>query len=446
MALTSLVFFLGYLGGLALCVIRGPIWGLYTYVAVFYLHPPSRWWGMYLPGIRWSLLAAAVTLVCVLARRQGSSRPPFTQSGIVVAFIAYVVWMWIQTPFVISGEHVTGTVLFTKYVLLIYLIYVLIDSPERLRDFLLAHVVGCFYLGWLVYTAPEGGGRLEGVGGPGIDDANTMSMHFGTGVVVAAVLLLTEKKWRFWLTLAAIPFMLNGMVQGGSRGAFLGLVAGGLTLFWLKPPAYRKQFYAFAALGLLLFGYLANDVFLERLSTLGAVTSEEKELDQSAYSRIVVIKAQWEMFFDYPLGAGHAGTTVLSPQYIPAEYLTRSSPNSTPVRASHNTFMSVVVDQGIVGIVILVALLTAVCRTVGDVTKRSGQSQEFWAYGSAIAAALMVAAVAGQFAPYLKAEVQIWMLALLVSAKSMVAHRIEHARESSSARPRVLASQSALEP
>src|SRR5690606_16718829 len=114
-----------------------------------------------------------------------------------------------------------------------------------------------------------------GVGGPGIDDANTMSMHFGTGVVVAAVLLLTEKKWRFWLTLAAIPFMLNGMVQGGSRGAFLGLVAGGLTLFWLKPPAYRKQFYAFAALGLLLFGYLANDVFLERLSTLGAVTSEE---------------------------------------------------------------------------------------------------------------------------------------------------------------------------
>lgn len=422
MSLTGAAFLLAFLGGLGLCVARGPIWGLYTYLAVFYLDPPSRWWGAALPSLRWSLVAAAVTLIAVLARRKTDERAPFFSHGLTWILFLYVAWMWFQLTFAISASHLTGVVLFTKYMVLLYLIYVIVDSYDRVRDFLLAHVAGCFFLGWLAFTAP-GGGRLEGVGGAGINDANTMSMHFGTGVIVASMLLMTERGWRFWLPLAALPFMLNGMVQGVSRGAFVGLFAAGLCLFWLKPPAFRRQFIAFGALGVLLFGYLANDFFLERMASLEAVTSDDKQLDFSAESRLVIVQAQWQMFLDHPFGAGHGGTAALSPNYLSREYLTVDprNPEGQAGRSSHNTFMSILVDQGVPGIILLFALLAWVWTAVGYVTKRSGAETRVWGYGAAISAALALAAVAGQFAPYLKAEVQIWLLGLLLCLRSLTA-------------------------
>lgn len=421
MALTSLAFLAAFFGGLGLSIFRGPIWGLYTYLAVFYLHPPSRWWGTFLPDLRWSLLAAVVTLACVFwHRKPNPERKPFFSNGIAWIFALYVLWMWVQILFVPSDDHLDGVVLFTKYFVLLYLIYAIIDTPEKVRNFLLAHVVGCFYLAWLAYTA-EGAGRLEGVGGPGIDDSNTMSTHFGTGIVVAAALLLTEKRWRYWLPVIALPFLLNGMMQGGSRGAFVGLVAGGLTLFWLKPPAFRKRFMLYAALGGVCFAMLAlpNELFMGRITSLRAVTAEDEQLDFSAQSRLVIIKAEWEMFWDYPLGVGHAGTAFLSPRYLAPEYLTWSA-NGIAARSSHNIFMQVIVDQGIPGMVLLAALLVCCVRNVRAVTKRSGgQDPVAWTYGAAIAAGLVVVVVAGQFAPYLKAEVQYWLLALLMCMRAL---------------------------
>jgi hypothetical protein len=389
---------------------------------VFYLHPPSRWWGAFLPDLRWSLLAATVTLICVFAQRskRESARAPFFSSGLVWAFALYVLWMWIQLTFVDNSDHLQGTILFTKYFVLIYLIYEIVDSPERVRNFLVAHVLGCFYLAWLAYEAVNSG-RLEGVGGPGIDDSNTMSMHLGTGVAVGAILLLTERgTWRFWTTLVAMPFLLNGIMQGSSRGAFLGLVAGGLCLFWLKPAAYRKQFVVFGILGVLLFAYLANDVFLSRISSLGAVTDDSAELDFSAASRLVIIAAEWQMFLDYPLGVGHNGTATLSAQYLPREYLTYSA-DGTLARSSHNMLTSVLVDQGIVGAILVIVVLVWAWRSAGAVTRRSGREARTWAYGAAISAALMVVVVAGQFAPYLKAEVQYWLLGLLLCMRNLPA-------------------------
>jgi hypothetical protein len=413
MALTSLAFLVAFFGCLGYSFLRGPVWGLYAYLAVFYLHPPSRWWGAMLPDMRWSLLAASVTLLTLFLHRERSQqRPPFLSHGLSRIFFAYVVWMWLQIPFVVSNEHLDGVVLFTKYAVLLYLIYRVIDSPDRVRDFLVAHIVGCFYLGWLAYTA-EGGGRLEGVGGPGINDANTMSMHLGTGIIIGSMLLMTERGWRFWLIVGAMPFMLNGMMQGNSRGAFVGLIAGGVCLFWLKPSAYRKQFLVFGALGAMLFAYLANDYFIARMSTMEAVASDEAELDFSARSRLVIMRAEWRMFLDYPLGAGHAGTAALSPQYLSREYLTTDASGVT-ARSSHNTLMSIVVDQGIPGLVLMLMLLHWVWRHVGVVTRRSMRDPRVWGYGSAISAGLCVAIVAGQFAPYLKAEVQYWLLGLVL--------------------------------
>jgi hypothetical protein len=413
-ALTSILFLLAFAAGLSLCIFRGPVWGLYVYLAVFYLDPPSRWWGQSLPDLRWSLLAALITLICVFLQKRNSPRAPFAAHALTWIFAFYVIWMWVQTPFVVSVEHLDGAILFTKYLVLLYIIYEIVDTPEKVRDFLLAHIAGCLYLGWLAFSA-TGGGRLEGVGGPGIDDANTMSMHFGTAVAAGAMLLMTERGWRFWFVLVAMPFMLNGIILGNSRGAVLGLLAGGLMLFRLRPAAYRKQFLVFGALGGVLLLYLAHDAFWDRLFSLSAVTGAEQELDFSASSRVDILAAQWRMFLDHPFGAGHGGTETLSTKYLSAEYMAVE----TGTRSSHNTFMSVVVDQGVPGICLLLALLFWVWRTVRFAARKGQTDSRAWGYSAAVAGALAVAVVAGQFSPYLKAEVQYWCLGLLMTLASL---------------------------
>jgi O-antigen ligase len=333
--------------------------------------------------------------------------------------LLYVLWMWAQMPFAVSSEHVTGAVLFTKYLVLLYLIYEVVDSEQRVRDFLMAHIAGCFFLGYLALGVNEGG-RLEGVGGPGIDDANSMSMHLGTAVIIGSMLLMTElKTWRFWFVLLAMPFALNGIVLGNSRGAVVGLLAGGLMLFRLRPAAYRMQFVIFGVLGAILLAYLGQDAFWERLSSLKAVSGDQEELDFSAKSRVAIVDAQWRMFLDHPFGAGHAGTEALSREYLGEEYLA-VRPGDAPenaARSSHNTFMSVLVDQGIPGVLLLAALLIWAWRAVRTAAK-DPPNPRIGGYTAAVASALVVAVVAGQFSPYLKAEVQFWCLGLLMSLAS----------------------------
>ena len=63
MSLTAIAFLGAYVLGLLSSFVVHPRWGLITYIAVFYLHPPLRWSGAGLPDMRWSLLAAVVTLI-----------------------------------------------------------------------------------------------------------------------------------------------------------------------------------------------------------------------------------------------------------------------------------------------------------------------------------------------------------------------------------------------
>src|SRR5262249_16543780 len=135
--------------------------------------------------------------------------------------------------------------------------------------FALVHILGCFYLGWIAYGTAVSG-RLDGVGGPGIDEANALAMQLSTGVAMGAMIILSERGWARWVCIVAMAFMLNTIVLAGSRGAFIGMVAAGLAVMYLRPTALRRPFYAFAVLGVLLFLSLAPKTFWERMGTMKA--------------------------------------------------------------------------------------------------------------------------------------------------------------------------------
>jgi O-antigen ligase len=418
MSLTGLVFAAAFFGAMGLALFRHPMYGLYAYVAVFYLHPPSRWWGADLPDLRWALFAAAVTFIATLRLPRDETRESWRSTTAAKLLLAYTAWLWIQNLWALdSSQQMEISILFTKYVVLFYLIYRLVDTPQRIAWFLVAHVMGCAYLGWLAFNARVSG-RLDGVGGPGIDEANALAMQMGTAVAVAAMLMLGVRGWVRWVCFAAIPLLLNTMVLAGSRGAFVALLACGPVLWYLRPVKYRRVFYALAALGVLLFGILANQIFWGRVSTIAAVTEQDAEVDRSAESRIVLFQAQLKMAKRYPFGTGHRGTAVLSTQYLDPIYLSSKRVNGVMVygqRSSHNTLMTAFVEQGIPGLVMYVWLWLWTARTLIRAKER-GTSPEATQRAVVIAAvggALALVFVAGQFVDYLKSEVQVWLLVAL---------------------------------
>jgi O-antigen ligase len=243
-------------------------------------------------------------------------------------------------------------------------------------------------------------------------------MFLATGVVAGAVLFLWQSGWRRLVVLASMPLILNGLILTGSRGAFLGLVAAGFVLFVLRPPQRRWMFWGAASLGVVLAVRLMDEAFIERMLSIKAAAVRTEEMDSSAESRWVLIEAQAMMAVNYPHGTGHRGTAVLSPLYLEARWLTRERGQSEGegARASHNTFMTLLVEQGVPGALLYLWISAWGAFVVWRLKSANRQKLplDLIAPATACAAGIAVVWTAGHFADYLKAEVQIWLFAMLV--------------------------------
>jgi len=410
------LFYLGiFFGGTLLCLFRHPVWGIFTYVLVFYLDAPSRWWSAGLPNLRWSLLIVAITILSTviykLRSKDQAQRLSFLGHSPQALFFLYVIWMWLQLFWVISPDHGEGVVYFTKYLIVMYLAYLLVDTRERVIGFIATHIVGCFYLGLLAFSSSSGG-RLDGVGGAGIDDSNNLGIYVATAAVAVGGMHFVLKGWTRWLLVLPMPFLLNTLVQAGSRGAFLALVGGFGALYLFRPSRTTKQVWVYGILGLFLFGTLASDFFWDRIASIQDAAQQSEEADTSAVSRIVVVKDQWRMALDHPFGAGHKGTAALSYQYIDSQYWALAGG-----RSSHNTLLSALVDQGFLGLLIWGLLNWKSyqrCRAISRWAANENDDQLRW-LSATILSIVVVTWIGGIFAPFLKGEVFVWMIPLICS-------------------------------
>lgn len=427
MSLTAIAFLLAFGGLLLWALVKDPRYGLYVYLATFYLSPTDRWWGADLPHWRWSLIAAAAALVAAFRVPRREDRPSWMGNAGVRALIVMTIWIWIQNFWALVPDlHLELSILYTKYVVLLYLIYTVIDSEESVRYFLIAHVLGCFYLGLLALQA-SGSGRLEGVGGPGIDEANALGMHLGTGAVAAAALLAKGPLWQRGMALASMALIMNGVVQTGSRGAFLAIVASGLVLFVMSPSKFRRMWVIMGILGIAVLLKMAPPNYWARMSTIKETAEEDAPVDQSSETRLALLKAQWQMFLAHPMGSGHRGTEYLSTRYLSDADLSASRDGSDGQRArsSHNTFMTALTEQGIPGAILYLWLLVWIWRTCRQTNSRFKESgnENLGLYAMAVGSSLAVVIVAGFFVDYFKAEVFIWCVALLAVLDSMHQHK-----------------------
>ncbi len=421
MSLTAAVFLLIYPAGLLLALFKHPRYGLYAYLFAFYMHPPDRWWRNEVPDLRWALIAGIVTLIATLFRAGEENRPAWFRSGAAQLLLAYLTWMALQSAWAVTGEfHAEGLELYAKYVVLFYLIYRLVDTEIEFRNFFIAHVLGCFYLGWLAYGRTVSG-RLEGMGGPGIGDANTFGMHVATGAIFGAALMIRGGLYIRGLMLATLPFALNAMILTQSRGAFVGLVAGAIAAVVLRPPRIKVFFFTLGGLAVTLFLILSPPDFIERLKTILVATENVEEVDSSVNIRLALAEAQLKIFKANPFGTGHRGTRTLSGQFLDDEYLTKNRHGEGLARSSHNTYLTILVDQGLPGAIIYLCLMIWIANTAWFIKKLDAKElpRDLASYRMALGGALALVLASGMFSNYFKAEIAIWTIALLASLREL---------------------------
>jgi O-antigen ligase len=392
---------------------RHPIYGLVAYVAVFYMNPATSWWGYALPDLRWAFLAAGIALLAlVLNQGKLRSATPLRYGKLLTGLLLFMGWLAIQSLWALDPPMQTELItMYAKYALVVILIYKCADSEDHLRLLLWAHVVGCAYLGWTAYGSYEGG-RFEGFGGGGIGEANAGALQLATGLFVAASLFLSGTLRERVGLLVCTPFIANALVTTISRSGFLALAFGALVFNLFTPPRFRAPVRWLSMLAVVLFAMLTNATYWTRISSIGYVGEDIQGVDTGS-GRLQIVHAQIDMFLDHPLGCGHRCTITLSPQYLEAKYLT--GPGEEQGRASHNTFFSLLVEQGVPGALFFLALVYAVLRSLRVLARQfAGQEGRLAALFPAAAAVMTAIMVGDMFVDHLKAEVRIWFLAILV--------------------------------
>ena len=412
MSLTGLIFVLAFFAGCAFALIRHPIYGLMTYIAVFYLHPPSRWWGAWLPDLRWSLSAALVTLIAILFHRQRVAFGAVFQHGVMRGLLLFIAWITLQLIWALDYEmQVVLVSAYAKYFLLIILIYVCVQTPQHLRLILWTHVLGCVFLGSLVLT-DYSGGRFEGFGGPDINEANSGALQVVTGIVTAGALFLAGRFKERLGVLGAAPLIINALVATVSRSGFLAAGVAGLAFNMLGPRKFKRFMRVASVLGIMVFVLLTNADYWDRIASIKHIGEDIEGMDTGA-GRKELLEAQWQMFKLYPYGCGHRCTPILSTRYLDDRFLT--GVGEERARSSHNTFMSLLVEQGVPGVVLYVALALWVWRSAIRLKRHYRNDDGFLALSyTAVVASLAAIFVGDLFVDYLKLEVRIWFIALMM--------------------------------
>ena len=158
--------------------------------------------------------------------------------------------------------------------------------------------------------------------------------------------------------------------------------------------------------------YKRQPQYWERIGTM-LIAGDQIEGVDTGYRRIELIQAQLRMHSNHPLGCGHRCTAILSPRYLDDTNLT--GPEGERARSSHNTFMTLLVEQGLPGAAFYILWLLWLMRISLLLRKRLREETGLMPYAFAGALACLGAIVVGdQFVDYLKFEIRVWFIAILL--------------------------------
>jgi putative inorganic carbon (hco3(-)) transporter len=390
--LSAILFLLVIFAGSCLALIRGPFWGLLPYVYIYFVppNPTINWWADLLPFDRWSLLSTVVLVVSMMIHWNKASDRGMGSARWTIVF--FVLSLFITFTLAVNPEHAGKLqyALFTYCLIVFIMIKTLVDE-QQVRALLTAMIVLTGNLGVNAWTfGKRVNDRLEGIGTMDAFGANEFGLLLASVMPFIAVLLINGRKIERILCLLATPFILNAFILCNSRGAAVALViATVLSAVVFADKRIRRGLIGLTLAAIPVLLYLMDDAYLERISTLlggneasvSVYGEPEEDLNDLSSGRIAIWNYGMEMAKDHPLGAGPDGFRDLAHVYMPPEILVEKGGVGYARRAAHNTYLQVVVEQGVAGLAVFfimcVSLVLTLRRSFKAVQKLD-QLNPFW--------------------------------------------------------------------
>jgi O-antigen ligase len=350
------ILFFGLFVFCSIGALFAPYIGVYGYVADYSIGPAGQWWeAAFSPwGIRYSLVLALATAIGMLLNWHNldyGDRFLVWQEKLLLLFLSMV---WLSA---LIGPETTGrfstvdhpTVKFSKVVIFALMLTHIITDQRKLSGLLWVFVLVALVLGLKAWATPWSAfqsGRLEGVGGADFNEANFFAAFMAAMLPIIGVQLL-QSGWKGKLLCAVSgAFAANAVVLCRSRGAFLGVAAGVLAAALFAPKKHRKTIAVLLVLGIAGGFYLADEQFLERIST---ITTSEEKMDTSTASRLQLWGAGARMIIDHPLGVGVGNWYQTIGRYIP-EYAGKDA---------HSTYIKCWAELGLQGMIVFSLVVLA---------------------------------------------------------------------------------------
>jgi putative inorganic carbon (hco3(-)) transporter len=272
-----------------------------------------------------------------------------TGGALGLALAIFFAWMaasaaWSLAPFITRqciGEA-------AKFFAIFFLVTNVVDDVDRARQlltvFAAASVIPAVGALW---SYAHGQHLVEGTRAAWLGtfgDPNDLAYHLATGIAVALGARRLERGFCTRLMWAAgIGLMLIAILFTQSRG---GLITTGavLALYALQSVSRRRETVAILAV-VIVAALVAPSATWQRASTTLAY-----EDDASALGRIDAWNTGKSIFDERPLAGVGLGTFIVAwAEYAPG--------NAGPARAPHNTFVEVLAETGLVGLVLFLTAL-----------------------------------------------------------------------------------------
>jgi len=278
--------------------------------------------------------------------------------------------------------------------------------------------------------------RLEGIGANDTAESNLFALLIGGVLPLMLPFIFKGKKHEKIVCLLFLPFILNAFILCNSRGAAVAILVALFYAIVVAGDKILRKKMSIAVICLFpLFIYLTDPAYISRISTL--FISEKAMGDADALKEVSSGRTEiWEyglqMAKDHPLGAGPNGFKNLARFYMPPEVLTFHPGAEYGIRAAHNTYLQVLVEQGYIGTFIWIILCIhplLILKSGSHKLKESGMSSTFMGYTMfSLSVSFFCSLVGGLTMSRIYYEFFWWQVALSVVAFSLITESQEGER------------------
>ncbi len=287
------------------------------------------------------------------------------------------------------GAAVNTSARWAMFFLLFFLVVQAVDGDRHRAGVLIDVMIASAALAGAIGLWGFFSGTVERAAGP-LEDANDFAFLLASTIPLAMWRLGTVQRGRQVLVAAAIALSAAAVLASFSRSGLLGLAAAGV---WAVATRRIKARWAGAALlAVVLIGLTA---WLFEPSTVEeALTRKQAVAGYNVDTRVSFWETAIEQFRSSPiLGVGPGGYEARFAEFNP-DYGTFDKPLPVETPTTHNTYLNVLAELGIVGTAFFVAYLVLAWL---DLRRRFPTDRSADTLQGALAAGFVVAIVGSAF-------------------------------------------------